>query len=99
MHGQPEHYMDPARVAEESRRHKNMPRIGLVPPTRQEIGSSPASVLEEWLDVWFHESPTLLIPNNSVVSAVRADLLQRSDAASPEVQSLIALCDRYTGAE
>ena len=42
-----------------------------------------------------YESPVELIPRDEQVAEVKEVLLERSDAASPEVQEIIALCDDY----
>ena len=95
MRDEPEHYVDPARSADEARHHAGIARIGLVLPTREDIASCPPADLEVWLDLWFFESPTLLVPSDSVVLSVREDLLRRPDAESQGVRSLIELCDAY----
>lgn len=84
------------RAAKQSHGSQNpFVRMGMYVPTRAEVATADPAWLAGVLDLWLYESPTELIPNHSQIEDVRAVLLARSDASSPEVASLVAECDRY----
>jgi hypothetical protein len=70
--------------------HRRLIRDGCYVPTRREVAEAPADRLWNWLLGWFWESPIELIPTDAQVAAVVAILRARPDAASQEIQDIIA---------
>ena len=70
-------------------------RLGMDVPAYHEIASMPADTLHTLLIDWLWESPSELIPSNTQIAQVRALLLERPDAADPDVQRLVIECDAY----
>lgn len=78
------------RIIEAIRAHANIWRDGSYIPTRSEVAEAPAEKLWNWLLGWWWESPAELIPTDAQIADVIAILLARPDAASAEIQRIIA---------
>lgn len=79
-----------ARIIEVILAHRGIWRDGCYVPTRAEVAEAPAEKLWGWLLGWWHESPAELIPTDEQVEAAVAILSARPDAATPEIQRIIA---------
>jgi len=78
-----------AAIRTEVERHRGIIRSGMYVPTRHEVRTAPLSWLAPVLQDWVWESPTLLIPSETMVEEVIAELTARPDADAAEVRKLI----------
>lgn len=81
------------------RAHGGIIRDGCYVPTRTEVAEAPAEKLWGWLLGWWWESPTELIPSDAQVADVVTVLRARPDAATPEIQEIIAQAPPPSDAE
>jgi hypothetical protein len=81
------------------RSHAGIWRDGCYVPTRTEVAQASADRLWGWLLGWFWESPSELIPSDAQVAEVVAILRARPDAATPEIQAIIAQAPPPSDAE
>ena len=72
------------------RAHRGLIRDGCYVPTRAEVAEASAEKLWNWLLGWWWESPAELIPSNEQIAEVVAILRARRDAATPDIQKIIA---------
>lgn len=78
------------RIIQVIRAHAGIWRDGCYVPTRAEVAEAPAERLWGWLLGWWLESPTELIPTDAQIADVVAILRARPEAATPDIQRIIA---------
>lgn len=87
------------RIIEVILAHGGMVRDGCYVPTRGEVAEAPAEKLWGWLMGWWWESPAELIPTDEQIADAVAILRARPDAATPDIQKIIAQAPPPTDGE
>ena len=87
------------RIIDVIRAHHGLIRDGCYVPTRREVAEAPAERLWSWLLGWWWESPAELIPSDEQVVDAVAILRARPDAATPQIQAIIAQAPPPSDAE
>lgn len=87
------------RILDVMKDHRGLIRDGCYVPTRHEVATWPPGRLWWHLLGWWHDSPSALIPTDEQVAASVAVLRGRPDAATPEIQKIIAQAPTPTGVD
>jgi hypothetical protein len=69
--------------------HRGIIRAGCYVPTRREVATADADLVATWLEEWWWESPSLLIPDDDQIDAAIAVLRTRDDCDSQVLRELI----------